>query len=308
MNDSSVMAPLAAFHGARPPAPGWFPRALEQTPEHSSVKVEGARLEVLAWGERGRPGLIFLHGGAAHAHWWSFIAPFFAETYRVVAPTFSGMGGSDWRDVYAFEQFVREAHEASHAAGAFVAGPPVVVGHSFGGRIVMGLARDFGPAFKGGVMVDPPFWAPVNRKPGSPPRPSKLRVQPSLEALVARFRLAPAQACENLFILDHIARHSARETPDAEGRAGWSLSFDPNFWEKFTQVDPVAFLAAARCPLALIRGDRSQLFRDADAAYLMSLLPSGAPEIVIPEAEHHVLIDQPLALVAALRALLSVWP
>ena len=302
------MAPLAAFAGARPPSPRWFTHALAQAPERSFVEVEGARLEVLAWGERGRPGLILLHGGAAHAHWWSFIAPFFAQTHRVVAPTFSGMGGSDWRDAYAFEQFVREAREAGDAAGAFEAERPVVVGHSFGGRIAMGLARDFGATLKSAVIVDPPFWAPENRKPLSPPRSGKLRIQPSIEAIVARFRLAPAQACENLFILDHIARHSARETNDAEGNPGWSLSFDPNFWEKFSQIDPVSVVAAARCPLALIRGDKSQLFRAADAAYLMSLLPPGAPEIVIPEAEHHVLIDQPLALVTALRALLPLWP
>ena len=42
------------------------------------IEVEGAKVEVLAWGQRGKPGLMFLHGGAAHADWWSFIAPFFA--------------------------------------------------------------------------------------------------------------------------------------------------------------------------------------------------------------------------------------
>jgi pimeloyl-ACP methyl ester carboxylesterase len=40
----------------------------------------------------------------------------------------------------------------------------------------------------------------------------------------------------------------------------------------------------------------------------MSLLAPGSPHIVIPEAEHHVMIDQPLAFVAALRALLTAWP
>jgi pimeloyl-ACP methyl ester carboxylesterase len=34
----------------------------------------------------------------------------------------------------------------------------------------------------------------------------------------------------------------------------------------------------------------------------------GAPYIEIPEADHHVMIDQPLAFVAALRALLAAWP
>ena len=74
--------------------------------------MDGAEVETLAWGERGKPGLIFLHGGAAHGDWWSFIAPFFARERRVVAPTFSGMGRSQWRDAYDFRQFVREAREA----------------------------------------------------------------------------------------------------------------------------------------------------------------------------------------------------
>ena len=307
MNDQSVMAPLAGFHGEKPPAPDWFRRAIACAPERTFVEVEGARLECLAWGERGRPGLVFLHGGAAHADWWSFIAPFFAGTHRVVAPTFSGMGRSDWRKAYAFDQFVREARSTGRAAGAFDVGPPMIVGHSFGGRIAMGFARDFGNELKAAVMVDPPFFAPQNMKPGSPPRTKALRVQPSLGAVVARFRLMPPQPCEHLFILDHIGRTSAREAVDSEGTQGWALCFDPHFWEKFKQVDPAPIAAAARCPLALMRGDRSQLFRDADAAYLMSFLKAGSPHVVIPEAEHHVMIDQPLAFVAALRALFGAW-
>jgi pimeloyl-ACP methyl ester carboxylesterase len=34
-------------------------------------------------------------------------------------------------------------------------------------------------------------------------------------------------------------------------------------------------------------------------------MPAGTPLIPIPEAYHHVMADQPLALVAALRALLA---
>jgi pimeloyl-ACP methyl ester carboxylesterase len=50
------------------------------------------------------------------------------------------------------------------------------------------------------------------------------------------------------------------------------------------------------------------LIRDADAAHMMSLLPAGAPHIAIPDADHHVMVDQPLAFVAALRGLLAGWP
>jgi pimeloyl-ACP methyl ester carboxylesterase len=60
--------------------------------------------------------------------------------------------------------------------------------------------------------------------------------------------------------------------------------------------------------MALIRGAKSQLMHADDAEYLMSFLTPGSPDVVIPEAEHHVMIDQPLAFVAGLRALLTAWP
>ncbi len=309
MNESPHMAPLAAQHGRKPPAPTWFERAVAAEPERTFVEFEGARIETLAWGERGRPGLMLLHGGAAHADWWSFIAPLLARERRVIASSFTGMGRSDWRPAYDFKQFVREARAAGRAGGAFDAGPPVVVGHSFGGRVAVGLAHDFGPELAAAVMVDPPFFAPHNQRPASPPRPTKARrIQPSLEAIVARFRLAPPQACDNLYILDFIARRSAREIEDANGGMGWALCFDPHFWERFQRTDPIPLVKAARCPLALFRGAKSQLFHAEDAAYLLGLIGPGAPYAEIPEAEHHVLIDQPLAFVAALSTLLAAWP
>jgi pimeloyl-ACP methyl ester carboxylesterase len=308
--ESTPMAPLAAFRGQKPPAPPWFERVVAIEPERTFVTVDGAKVETLAWGERGKPGLIFLHGGAAHGDWWSFIAPFFAGERRVVAPTFSGMGRSDWRAAYDFRQFVREAREAAREAGAYEAGAPFVVGHSFGGRIAIGLAHDFGAELAAIAMVDPPFFAPQNQRNPAPPRTNsgEHRVRPSVEAIVGRFRLAPPQACYNLFILDFIARRSVRKAVDAEGNAGWSLSFDPQFWERFGRLDAIELLKGARSPLAVIRGGKSQLFRAEDAAYLLNLIAAGSPYVEIPEAEHHVMIDQPLAFVAALRALLAAWP
>jgi pimeloyl-ACP methyl ester carboxylesterase len=38
-----------------------------------------------------------------------------------------------------------------------------------------------------------------------------------------------------------------------------------------------------------------------------SPFPPGMIEIEIPDSHHHVMIDQPLALVATLRALLAGW-
>ena len=308
MNDPQLMAPLAHLKGAKPDAPAWFEAALAQAPERGRIEAEGAGIETLAWGERGKPGLVFLHGGGAHADWWSFIAPFFASDYRVVAPTFSGMGRSDWRPAYAFEQFVREARAAAQACGAYDGGPPLIVGHSFGGREAIGYAHAYGEEIAGAVIVDPPYFAPQNQRPPSPPRPARVRVQPTLETLVARFRLAPAQPVANLFLLDYIARHSARRVVDEQGEPGFALAFDPHFWERFRFVDPVPLMRALRSPLALFRGAKSRLFHRDDAEHFLGVVGPGAPYVEIPEAEHHVMIDQPLAFVTALRGLLTSWP
>jgi pimeloyl-ACP methyl ester carboxylesterase len=41
---------------------------------------------------------------------------------------------------------------------------------------------------------------------------------------------------------------------------------------------------------------------------MLGLMPKDMPKVVIPDADHHVMLDQPLAFVAAIRALLEVWP
>src|SRR5476651_2293156 len=104
-NWGPVESPLAPFEGLPPPAPDWFTKAIAQEPERSMVPVDGANIELLTWGQRGKPGLILIHGNSAHADWWSFIAPYLAQDYRVAAISLSGMGASDWRDSYSFEVF-----------------------------------------------------------------------------------------------------------------------------------------------------------------------------------------------------------
>jgi pimeloyl-ACP methyl ester carboxylesterase len=313
VDDSQIQAPLAPFMGEVPDAPAWFTWALAQVPVRSFVNVEGARIETLVWGEAGRPGLLLLHGHGAHADWYSFIAPFFAARYRVVAVSWSGMGASDWREAYSVEQFGREAIAVAAATGLFDASaPPVVAGHSFGGRITIGLAADHGEKFAAAVIVDPPVFAPRNLREKTPPRRGPRpdhHVHPTLAAALARFRLAPAQRCDNIFILDHVARLSLRNVPEAAGEGpGWSWRFDPALWFQLKHRNPMPLLRAARCPLALVRGGRSRLMQREDAAHMMAALPEGAPYVEIPEADHHVMLDQPLAFVAAIEALLATRP
>jgi pimeloyl-ACP methyl ester carboxylesterase len=313
MDAAHLQAPLAQFGGASPPAPAWFLDAMGKRPETHLVEVEGAKIEMLTWGERGRPGLLLLHGNGAHAGWWRFIAPFLAENYRVCAPSWAGMGRSDWRQTYTTETFIAEALASAEAAGLFEnAQKPVFVGHSFGGHIAIFLAARHGGRLGATVVVDPPVFTPeriAERR--ARPRRERVyrphRIYASHEQALARFRFAPTQTCDNLFIADAIARESLKRV-EGDSNEGWTWRFDPFLWRDLRLGDSTPLIPDARCPMALIRGDRSRLIRAADADYMMSLLPEGAPHIAIPDADHHVMVDQPLAFVAALRGLLAGWP
>lgn len=307
--------PLAALDGRRPDAPAWFRDAMALAPERRRIETAGVQLETLAWGERGRPGLLLMHGNGAHADWWSFIAPFFARDHRVVAFSWSGMGDSDWRPGgYTLDGFVEEAFGVAQAEGLFDAPvPPVFVGHSFGGFPTAACAARHGERLRAAVIVDSPIRSPEQRRARDAsrrPREFKpLREYATLEDALMRFRFIPVQPCEHLFLVDHIARTSLRQLPGEDGApARWTWKFDPHLWRDYKGGNPTTDLAGARCPLALVWGGRSTLLPPEVVAYMRSIAPAGSPGIEIPDADHHLMLDQPLAFVAALRGLLAGWP
>ena len=86
----------------------WFNESLLSTPTENYVEVEGAKIHYLTWGDTKNPGLFFIHGFSANAHWWDFIAPAFTEDYCVVAIDLSGSGDSDHRETYSQEMYANE--------------------------------------------------------------------------------------------------------------------------------------------------------------------------------------------------------
>jgi len=302
--DAQSAGLIAHLNGAVPPAPAWFAAALAQPPERGRIEVAGAGIETLAWGRRGAPGLLLLHGNGAHADWWSFIAPFFAETHRVAAMSWSGMGGSDWRKGYDAATFAQEALAVAEATGLFEGPtPPILVAHSFGGFLALFCAGCFGDRLGGVVVVDSPIEPPGATPDRPPPRHRPNRVYATVEEALGRFRLAPPQPCDNLYAVDYIARRSIKAVD-----GGFTWKFDPFIWREFDLGDPTPLLARPGCPLALMWGERSGLFEPEIARHMRAVAPPGTPAIVIPDADHHVMLDQPLAFTAAVRGLLSAWP
>ena len=86
----------------------WFEESIKVLPTSHFVEVRDKKIHYLQWGDSNKPGLLFIHGYSAHAHWWDFIAPAFVENYSVVAIDLSGAGDSEHRDNYSQEIFADE--------------------------------------------------------------------------------------------------------------------------------------------------------------------------------------------------------
>lgn len=307
--------PLAAYHGAQPPAPAWFSEMIGRHYDTAYAECEGAKIHYQTWGDRSKPGLLFVHGNGAHAHWWDFVAPYLTHDYYVAAMTFSGMGDSDWRETYTMETFAREQLAVCQAAGMFDhPEKPIIVAHSFGGFVTILTGAEYGDRLTGIVIVDSPVNPPDRPRTGPPKAIRGNRVYPTLEKALSRFRLAPLQLCENHFILDYIARWSLRKAPMPDGPNGeklgdgWAWKFDPSIWQRFSvSRAPQELLQATRCRIALMKGDKSVIWDPDVGDYMRDLLNQQVPFVEIPEARHHVMLDQPLAFVAALRTLLQEW-
>ncbi len=281
--------------------PAWFERVTKVVPEERIVAVDGCPIHYLSWGSSQLPGLVLIHGGAAHAWWWGFLAPMFTERWHVVALDLSGHGDSGRRAEYSKETWSREVMGVIGDVG--FPGPPVVVGHSLGGMVTIQTAAEYGDRLAGAVIVDTPVRRPdpesVQAARGQAFGP--LKTYPDLDAAKRRFRLIPDQPCENDYIIDYIAERSLKQTSE-----GWTWKFDPNIFA-FPRGTLADRLQAVQTRVALFRGEYSVIVPPDIAEYMYELMHRNAPVVSIPEAYHHLILDQPLAFVAALRTLLADW-
>jgi pimeloyl-ACP methyl ester carboxylesterase len=222
--------------------------------------------------------------------------------YYVVAPDLSGHGDSGRREAYPLEGWADEVMAVGQDAGC--TGLPVLVGHSMGGLVSIVAAALYGDRLAGAVIVDSPVRRPdpesSEARSGRAFRDPK--TYPDLDSAMAHFHLIPEQPCANDFLVSHIARHSLRETA-----AGWTWKFDPRVFLRFPPKTLHDYLAHVRCRVALFRGELSAMVPPETAQYMYELLNRNAPLVEIPQAYHHLILDQPLAFIAALRALLCDW-
>ncbi len=287
-----------------PQAPEWFLRALTVDQSDIEVRVDGCTIHALGCGKPGARGLVFVHGGGAHAHWWTHVAATFSQQFRVISLDLSGHGDSEHRSRYSLEQWTEEVMTV--AAAGQISGPPVVIGHSMGGFVTIATAARHADLVSGAIVCDSPVAEPdpeigAYRLREAFGRP---RIYPSVEEAVEHFRTVPAQEHYLDYVIDHVARRSVRPVP-----GGWQWKFDREVFAQFgggLRGVALPYLSRVRCRFALLRSEHGLVTADIGRS-MYDHLGRVTPVIEIPEAGHHPMLDQPLILLTALRTLLADW-
>jgi pimeloyl-ACP methyl ester carboxylesterase len=295
-----AMASISQVPDSGSTAPTWFREALAAPREHRYTSVSGCRISYWRWGDGDRPGVVLVHGGGAHAGWWDHIAPWLVTEERcVVALDLSGHGDSGHRRAYRLEDWAAEM--LAVAEHARLDGPPVLAGHSLGGWSTVVAAATHPEAVGGLILMDCRIIDPVSGEATASRdrRPRPPRIYPTLEEAVGRYRPEPAQEGNLPFVMDHVAVLSARPVD-----GGWTWKFDQKV---LTQRRPGrGALEQVKCRAAIVRGEQG-LVTPAITQAMHGALGGRAPVIDVPLAGHHLMLDQPLLLVTALRAVLADW-
>ena len=258
------------------------------------LTVNALSLHGLEWGAPGLSGLLFLHGGAAHAHWFDAVAPAFADRFHVLSLDQRGHGESQWPQppAYRTEDFCRDLLGVMEALGWRTM---ALVGHSMGGHNAMAFAAWHPERVERLVIVDSRPSIPEDRlammheRGDRPPRR-----HPTPEAAVAAFRLLPRATVAPPALLAHLARSGIVER---EGK--WTYRFDPACNGTRQPVDAWPLLARIACPTLIVRGEKSPILPRPMAEEMAEKIP-GAALVEVPGVYHHLVLDAPDAFVAHL--------
>jgi pimeloyl-ACP methyl ester carboxylesterase len=248
-------------------------------------------MESRTWGDANRPPIILLHALGCHSGWWEWVAPYLAERFRVVAPDFRGHGDSSWTEDYSYDAYAADVEALAATLGA---DPPLLVGHSMGAYVALTVAARGVVKPEGVVVADMKTSASTEELAGlaaASQRPG--RTFATLDAAVSRYQLAPPEHCVPAERLAAVARQCYRELPDGT----WAEKFD----RRALAIGPLAPLdlaARIRCPMLVMRGERSSLMLSEPARYLARA--AGAPLVELPGLFHHLPLENPAGFAEAI--------
>ena len=274
------------------------------------VDVEGAGLVPDGPRMRERPVVLVLHGGPGydHAHLKPLLGPL-AATAQLVYVDHRGQGRSGRPPVATctLEQYADDAAAVCRTLGL---GRPAVLGQSFGGFVALHLALRHPEVVGRLVLVDTgattadlaEALALLEQRHGPAARAAAARVldgDPDPAARAAFRRLVmPAYA------------HPAAQALWAAtmGLSTFTPEVSVHFWGRLRrEYDVRPRLGEIRAPTLVVVGEHDWLMPPSRARELAAGIP-GAELLVLPDAYHFALGEQPALFHAAVRRFLTTTP
>jgi pimeloyl-ACP methyl ester carboxylesterase len=270
---------------------------------YTSRFIEAGKLKLhyLDYGTEGRPPMLCVHGGAAHAHWFDYVAPGFAPDFHVRAVDLRGHGDSEWAapPVYSFEKYASDLNEVVEKLDLR---DFVLIGHSMGGMVSLVYAATHSGRVSRLVLVDTTMHMSkesIGRLRDLGARPAKDYA--THDELISRYRLQPEgpnlAASE---VIRHVAAHSGRQT--AEGT--WRHKFDRSLYAIFERRDGRPYWNHIKVPALLVKGEHSSRVN----AEILAQVKARSPQVElveVPNSDHHITLDNPGGFVDAVRAWLA---
>jgi len=276
-----------------------------ELPDSHHVILRGMRFHYLDWGTRGRPPMLFLHGGGLNVHTWDLVCAALKPERHCLALDQRGHGDSEWSPVmdYATESHAEDldAFVSHRGLDRFV-----LVGMSLGGANALAWAGRHSDRLAALVLVD---VGPEVRQAGVrkiAAFTSEATPLDSVDDFIAKaLAFNPRR---DATLLRRSLLHNLRRMPDGK----WMWKYDQR--HRGRAMDPAAAarrrellwsaVSKVSCPTLVVRGAESDVFHDEDAERLAGALPDGR-WVKIANAGHTVQGDNPAGLLVALRQFLG---
>jgi pimeloyl-ACP methyl ester carboxylesterase len=271
----------------------------------SFVEIDGLRLHVQDYGATGKPLVLCVHGGAANAHWFDFVAQGFTADYHLRAVDLRGHGDSEWDNSnppnYNYSRHAADIHELTEKLDLR---DFVLIGHSMGGMVSSVYAATYPGRAQALIVVDSNLVMTPERVAGFNAVGNRQgRDYASQEEFIANYRVRPGGSAAPPAALRHIAQYGGRQFED--GR--WRHKADRRVYTNRELVDSFGLWNRIRIPSLLMKGGRSIRMTPEAIAEVKSRAPQ-AKLTVVPDADHHITLDNPAGFIRAARDFLAEIP
>jgi pimeloyl-ACP methyl ester carboxylesterase len=258
------------------------------------VEVDGLKLHVQDYGTAGKPQMLCVHGSAAHAHWFDFVASGLTDDFHVLAPDLRGHGDSEWdraaNPEYNYDRYAADLHELCEKLDLR---DFILIGHSMGGLVSTVYAATYPGRARAFIMVDSTLNMPAERIANMNAVGSREGSSyASADEFLANYKIRPSGSSATPDMVRHLGTHSGRQFED--GR--WRNKVDRNVYARRVGRNLIPYWAHIKIPALLMKGDRSNRISPQIVAQVSAL----APQVQVAEVagcDHHVTLDNPAGFV-----------